>query len=1581
MARGPLAGAVAVPRPPHLCPKVPPREALSQPAGRGQGDWTQRHWGRARRGGPGRSAGCGGRRRLRRPLCPPLVGPRSPSSLPRLGPMDTLCGSGELGSKFWDSNLSVHTDNPDLTPCFQNSLLAWVPCIYLWVALPCYLLYLRYHGRGYIILSHLSRLKTVLGVLLWCVSWADLFYSFHGLVHGRAPAPVFFITPLVVGITMLLATLLIQYERLQGVQSSGVLIIFWFLCVVCDIIPFRSKILSAKAEGEISDPFRFTTFYIHFALVLCALILACFREKPPFFSTKNVDPNPYPETSAGFLSRLFFWWFTKMAIYGYRHPLEEKDLWSLKEEDRSQMVVQQLLEAWRKQEKQTARHKAAAAPGKNASSEDEVLLGAQPRPRKPSFLRALLATFGSSFLISACFKLIQDLLSFINPQLLSVLIRFISNPTAPSWWGFLVAGLMFLCSMMQSLILQQYYQCIFVTGLKFRTGIIGVIYRKALVITNSVKRASTVGEIVNLMSVDAQRFMDLAPFLNLLWSAPLQIILAIYFLWQVKQMKLKDSRIKLMSEILNGIKVLKLYAWEPSFLKQVEGIRQGELQLLRTAAYLHAISTFTWMCTPFLVTLITLWVYVYVDPNNVLDAEKAFVSVSLFDILRLPLNMLPQLISNLTQASVSLKRIQQFLTQDELDPQCVERKTISPGYAITIHSGTFTWAQDLPPTLHSLDIQVPKGALVAVVGPVGCGKSSLVSALLGEMEKLEGKVHMKGSVAYVPQQAWIQNCTLQENVLFGQALNPKRYQQALEACALLADLEMLPGGDQTEIGEKGINLSGGQRQRVSLARAVYSDADIFLLDDPLSAVDSHVAKHIFDHVIGPEGVLAGKTRVLVTHGISFLPQTDFIIVLADGQVSEMGPYPALLQRNGSFANFLHNYAPDEDQHLEDSWIALEGAEDNEALLIEDTLSNHTDLTDSDPVTYAVQKQFMRQLSALSSDGEGQGQPAPRRRLGPSEKVRVTEAKAHGVLTQKEKAEIGTVELSVFRDYAKAVGLCTTLAICLLYVGQSAAAIGANVWLSAWTNDAMVDNRQNSTSLRLGVYAALGILQGLLVMLSAMAMAAGGIQAARVLHQALLHNKIRSPQSFFDTTPSGRILNRFSKDIYIIDELLAPVILMLLNSFFNAISTLVVIVASTPLFTVVILPLAVLYTLVQRFYVATSRQLKRLESVSRSPIYSHFSETVTGASVIRAYNRSRDFEAISDTKVDANQKSCYPYIISNRWLSVGVEFVGNCVVLFAALFAVIGRSSLNPGLVGLSVSYSLQVTFALNWMIRMMSDLESNIVAVERVKEYSKTETEAPWVVEGSRPPKGWPPRGEVEFRNYSVRYRPGLDLVLRDLSLQVHGGEKVGIVGRTGAGKSSMTLCLFRILEAAKGEILIDGLNVADIGLHDLRSQLTIIPQDPILFSGTLRMNLDPFGRYSEEDIWQALELSHLHTFVSSQPAGLDFQCSEGGENLSVGQRQLVCLARALLRKSRILVLDEATAAIDLETDNLIQATIRTQFDTCTVLTIAHRLNTIMDYTRVLVLDKGVVAEFDSPANLIAARGIFYGMARDAGLA
>ncbi|NXM06487.1 MRP3 protein, partial [Tyrannus savana] len=1501
-----------------------------------------------------------------------------------------------------DSNLTIHTDNPDLTPCFQNTILAWIPSIYLWSALPFYLLYLKHHKRGYIVLSVLSRFKTLFGVLLWSVSWADLFYSFHELLQNRTPPPVYFVTPLVVGITVLLATLLIQYERLRGVQSSGVLIIFWFLSVLCAVGPFRSKIMATTAQNHINERFRFTTFYIYFALVIVELILSCFKEKPPFFSPVNTDTNPCPELNSGFLSRLTFWWFTSMAIHGYKRPLEEKDLWSLNEDDTSKNIVQQLSKEWDREKAECKQKEEDVTYMKKSNhvlnhvgdgpEEAEVLIRGKKHNRKPSFLKALLRTFGPYFLIGSFFKLIQDLLSFVNPQLLSVLIGFIKNKDAPAWWGFLIAALMFVCAVLQTLILHQHFQYCFVTGMRLRTGITGVIYRKSLAITNSAKRSSTVGEIVNLMSVDAQRFMDLMTFLNMLWSAPLQIFLALYFLWQalgpsvlagvavmvllipfnsaiaiktrafqVEQMRYKDSRIKLMNEILGGIKVLKLYAWEPSFSEKVLEIRKNELRVLKKSAYLNSLSTFAWISAPFLVALTTFAVYVSVDEKNILDAEKAFVSLSLFNILKFPLNMLPQVISNIAQTSVSLKRIQQFLSHDELDPNCVEKKVISPGNAISVTNATFSWGKELKPTLKDINMLVPSGALVAIVGHVGCGKSSLVSALLGEMEKLEGEVAVKGSVAYVPQQAWIQNATLKDNILFGQAPNEEKYQNTLEVCALKTDLEVLPGGDQTEIGEKGINLSGGQRQRVSLARAVYSGSDIYLLDDPLSAVDSHVAKHIFDKVIGPEGVLKGKTRILVTHGISFLPQVDHIVVLVDGKISEMGSYQDLLKQNKAFAEFLRNYALDEDIE-EDEPTMLE---EEEVLLAEDTLSIHTDLADNEPVTNEVRKQFLSVLLKVNVKEHAK---------------KIKHLFLHSC-TNQLWCVILQVKLSVFWQYMKAVSPVLSLAICFLYCCQNAASIGANVWLSDWTNEPVVNGTQHNTAMRIGVYAALGLLQGLIVLICSFTLAMGGINAARTLHAALLENKFHTPQSFYDTTPTGRIINRFSKDIYVIDEVIPPTILMFLGTFFTSVSTMIVIIASTPLFAVVIVPLAILYFFVQRFYVATSRQLKRLESVSRSPIYSHFSETVSGASVIRAYRRVKAFVDISDLKVDENQKSYYPGIVSNRWLGIRVEFVGNCIVLFAALFAVIGRNSLNAGLVGLSVSYALQVTLSLNWMVRMTSELETNIVAVERIKEYSETETEAPWIIEGKSPPEDWPSKGELEFVNYSVRYRKGLDLVLKGINLQVHGGEKIGIVGRTGAGKSSMTLCLFRILEAAKGEIKIDGVKISEIGLHDLRSRLTIIPQDPVLFSGTLRMNLDPFNKYSDEEIWKALELSHLKRFVSSQPSMLDYECSEGGENLSVGQRQLVCLARALLRKTRILILDEATAAIDLETDDLIQMTIRTQFEDCTVLTIAHRLNTIMDYTRVLVLDNGTIAEFDTPAKLIAAKGIFYSMAKDAGLA
>uniref|UniRef100_A0A8C5AHJ8 ABC-type glutathione-S-conjugate transporter n=1 Tax=Gadus morhua TaxID=8049 RepID=A0A8C5AHJ8_GADMO len=1439
---------------------------------------------------------------------------------------------------------TIHTDRPDLPACFQLTVLSWLPCIYLWAVTPLYIFYLKRNNKGYIMMSVLNRFKTAFGFVLWLVCWSDLFYSFHELRNGLTRPPIYFVTPLVVGMTMLLVTFLIQFERLRGMQSSGVLFIFWFLSLLCAIVPFRSKILQA------SSTLRFTTFYLYFSLVLLELILSCFNEKPPLFSTVVTDPNPCPESTAGFLSTITFWWFTRMAVKGYKTPLEAKDLWSLNVQDSSQTVVPRFLEEWEKEQAKAQMYVYTH----NGPEETEVLLSeGRAAPRQPSFLWALIRAFGPFFLIGSAYKLLQDLISFVSPQLLRLLISFTKQKGAPDWWGYALAFLMFFTALLQTLILHQHFQYCFVTGMRLRTAIIGAIYRKSLVITNAAKRKSTVGEIVNLMSVDAQRFMDLTTFLNMLWSAPLQIILALYFLWQnlgpsvlaglavmvlliplnaaiavktrayqVQQMQHKDARIKLMSEILNGIKVLKLYAWEGSFQEKVLAIRQKELDVLRRTAYLGALSTMAWTSAPFLVALTTFAVYVKVDENNVLDAEKAFVSLSLFNILRFPLNMLPQVISSIIQASVSLKRIQDFLSHSELDPEAVQKNSAASGKP----------GHDSNPLLERRN---PAGSLVAVVGQVGCGKSSLISALLGEMEKIEGDVAVRGSVAYVPQQAWIQNATLRDNILFGKPFAEQKYHSVLEACALTPDLEVLPGGDMTEIGEKGINLSGGQRQRVSLARSLYSDADVYLLDDPLSAVDAHVAKHIFDNLIGPEGALKGKTRLLVTHGVSFLPQVDNILVMVDGRVTEMGSYQELLDQNGAFAEFLRNYA------------------------IEDVIEEE-----------AIGKppQSCSSLLLLSPSGEPPAEKKPRQAPG-SEK-----------LIHAETSETGRVKMKVFMDYAKAVGLVLSVIICLLYGCQNAAAIGANVWLSDWTKDASANQTRDEVNMRLGVYASLGIAQGLLVMVSSFTLAVGNIGAAKKLHYNLLNNKFHTPQAFFDTTPLGRLINRFSKDIYIIDEVLPSTVLMFLGTLFSSVSTMIVIVASTPIFAVVIVPLAFVYVFVQRFYVATSRQLKRLESVSRSPIYSHFSETITGASVIRAYGKDSAFVHMSDTRVDDNQKSYYPGIVANRWLGVRIEFIGNCIVLFAALFAVIGKEKLNPGLVGLSVSYALQVTMTLNWMVRMTSDLESNIVAVERVKEYSETKTEAPWVVEDKRPPSDWPPQGNVEFRDYSVRYREGLDLVLKNLTLSVQGGEKVGIVGRTGAGKSSMTLCLFRLLEAAGGEITIDGVKISEIGLHDLRSKLTIIPQEPVLFSGTLRMNLDPFDSYSDEDLWKALEHSHLHKFVTNAPAKLEMECAEGGENLSVGQRQLVCLARALLRKTRILILDEATAAIDLETDDLIQSTIRTQFEDCTVFTIAHRLNTIMDYTRVLVLDKGEISEFDTPSQLLSQKGVFYAMAKDAGL-
>ncbi|XP_053306512.1 ATP-binding cassette sub-family C member 2 [Spea bombifrons] len=1534
--------------------------------------------------------------------------------------LDEYCGS-----VFWNSSLLERPD-PDLPVCFEQTVLVWIPLIFFWLCAPWQLLQLCKSRTAKSPITKLYIAKQCLTLLLFFTSVAGIGVTVAEHVDDASKSSpdqtmpvVLYVNPPLFAVTWLMVLLIHHCRRYCVRKDSGAVFTFWVLSVVCGIFPFQT-LIRKFLQGDTPDIPRACLFFISFSLQVLVLIVSAFSEKNEL-TKKN------PELTASFLSRITFNWYNSTVIKGYKRPLEMEDLYELNKEDRTKNICE-AFEKHMKKEVKVARknlqkrkdkriHKESAIEMNGLSkgqSQDILVMEERKKKKKEStdgtakdfprswLIKTLLKTFPRTLLESAFFKLVHDLLVFVSPQILKLLVSFTGNSSEYQWKGFFYAVLLLVAAIIQSLCLQQYFQGCFVLGMRVRTVLMASVYKKALTVSNSVRKESTVGETVNLMSADAQRFMDLTNFIHLLWSSPLQIAISVVFLWeelgpsvlaglavmillipinavlatksktlQMKNMKNKDKRMKIMNEILNGIKILKFYAWEPSFENQVEEIREKELKDLLHFTYLQSVSLFIFTCAPFLVSVASFAVYVVIDPTNILTAEKAFTSISLFNILRFPLAMLPMLISNMVQTSVSCGRLEKYLGGDDLDSSAIRN---DPGVdaAVRFSNATFTWEKETDPAVKNVNMDIKDGHLVAVVGGVGSGKSSLVSAMLGEMDHINGYINIKGSVAYVPQQAWIQNASLRDNILFGAEYDEVRYKNVLEACALLPDLEILPGGDRSEIGEKGINLSGGQKQRVSLARAVYNNADVYILDDPLSAVDAHVGKHIFEKVVGPNGLLKNKTRILVTHGVSFLRFTDEVVVLVDGSVTEMGSYKTLQANNGAFAEFLRTYAK-HDQKMEEEASVFTGADE-----IDDDDEPAAEVPE-DIVSMTLKREnslHRRKLSSMNG--------TLRRSLKEVAKDKDLQQAAKGQhLIEKETIETGKVKFSLYMKYLRAIGWGFSFWIFVSYLLQNAAFVGQNIWLSDWTRDADIYKNQtypaSQRDMRVGIFGVLGVAQAIFVFSGAFLVARGAVGASRLLHAQLLRNILRVPMQFFDTTPSGRIVNRFAKDIFTVDETIPMSFRSWIACVLGVIGTLFVICLATPIFAAVIVPLAIFYYFVQRFYVTTSRQLRRLDSVTRSPIYSHFGETVSGLSVIRAYGHQQRFLQHNEDTIDINQKSVYSWIVSNRWLAIRLEFVGNLTVFFAALFAVLARDTVDSGTVGLSVSAALNITQTLNWLVRMTSELETNIVAVERVDEYVQVENEAPWVSE-HRPPQNWPDKGVVQFSDYKVRYRSDLDLVLQGISCTIDSMEKVGIVGRTGAGKSSLTNCIFRIIESADGKITIDGLDISTIGLHDLRQKLTIIPQDPVLFSGTLRMNLDPFNRYTDEQIWKALELAHLKPYVSGLQEKLHYPVNEGGENLSVGQRQLVCLARALLRKTKILILDEATAAVDLETDNLIQKTIRSEFSDCTVLTIAHRLNTIMDSSRVMVLDAGNIVEFDSPEELFQRQGHFYSMVKDAGI-
>ncbi|XP_023282660.1 multidrug resistance-associated protein 1-like [Seriola lalandi dorsalis] len=1500
--------------------------------------------------------------------------------------MEHLCSVSGL-DPLWDWNLTWYTSRPDLTQCFQHTVLVWFPCIYLWTCSPLYLLYLQLRPhQGVIPLTKLCCSKMLLGLSLASFGLLEMFYFLVKKNEEIQNQLLVLLGPLIRSLTLVLAVVIIQVERMKGSRSSVLLFLFWTLLVLCSIIPLKVDIDQIIDQVSVIDH-----------------LLTSLVGKEP---VEQQEENRCPEEDASFLSKFFFFWFSGLVVQGYRRPLQAEDLWSLRDQDSSIQIMMDLEKFWTQNCKKLQEEPTGSGPSRiqfwpqswslswsqcSARPTEKTQLLKKDRKGQVSSLfliHALGRSFGLYFLCGTLCLLLHDAFMFAVPQVLSALLDFMQDKEAATWKGFLFTSLLFLLSCLQSLLHHHYMFNCFTVGMRLKTAVSGLVYRKSLVMSSAARQQCTLGETINLVSTDTQKLMDFVVYFNSIWIAPIEITLCFYFLWQLlgvsalagitavvlifplngviakvrsklqeAQMKFMDDRIKLMNEILSGVKILKFYAWEEAFLRRVGVLRDGELNALKESQILYSVSLASFNSSPFLVALSVFGVFVLMDEHNVLDAQKIFVSVALINILKTPLSQLPFAMSTTMQAIVSLRRLTNFLCQDELKSDNVERLPhTSDGDGVVIEGGFFSWSHDCSPCLQRINMKAKTGTLVAVVGHIGSGKSSLLSAMLGEMERRRGSVSIKGSVAYVPQQAWIQNASLKDNVLFGGERKQSWYHRVLEACALLPDLDLLPAGDCTEIGEKGLNLSGGQKQRVSLARAVYRKSDVYLLDDPLSAVDAHVGQHIFDRVIGPRGLLKDKTRVLVTHGLSFLSKADLVLVMEDGQISEMGSYMELMDRKGAFAKLIQTFSGN--QHRESATLRDKSSRKSVSRLSVTDFS--IDLSQEQLISCDMSSASVQVMEAVEQD---------------------LDVEAAGQLTEVDKAHTGRVKLQMYREYFRTISLTFIMTIIFLCAFQQTASLAYNYWLSLWADEVPVNGTQSNHELKLCVFAALGFTQGMAMFGTTLAIALGGIVASRHLHADLLHNVLHSPMSFFEVTPSGNLLNRFSKEMDAIDCMIPDGLKMMLGYLFKLLEICIIVLLATPITGLVLLPLTCVYIFIQCFYVASSCQLRRLEAVSRSPIYSHFNETVQGTAVIRAFGKQQHFILQANRHIDKNQEAYFPRFIATRWLAVNLEFLGNLLVLATAILSVRNRDVLSPGIVGLAVSHSLQVTGILSWIVRSWTDVENNIVSVERVKEYDNTPKEAAWTFEGCVLPASWPATGTIQFEDYGLQYRKGLGWALKDISINIQNREKVGIVGRTGAGKSSLTLGIFRILESAKGRIVIDGIDIAQIGLHDLRSRITIIPQDPVLFSGSLRMNLDPFDLCSDEALWKVLELAHLDSFVSALPQKLNHQCCEGGENLSLGQRQLLCLARALLRNTRILVLDEATAAVDLKTDQLIQSTIRTQFDHCTVITIAHRLNTIMDYTRVIVMDQGSIAEMDSPSQLIRLQGHFYQMCLEAGLA
>ncbi|KAG0364699.1 hypothetical protein BGZ54_007256 [Gamsiella multidivaricata] len=1244
-------------------------------------------------------------------------------------------------------------------------------------------------------------------------------------------------------------------------------------------------------------------------------------------------------------------------------------------------------------------------------------------------------------------------------------------------YGYLLAGALFGAASIRAIMQAVSRQYSIQLSLKTKVALTSMIYRKALRLSPGSKNKSTTGEIMNHMSVDADVWTEGLYFLSMWISLPVEVGTAMWLRWSFlagiaallamtpmqvyrarvynsmikDRMSVMDERIRLTTEVFAASKVVKLYCWEAAFRKKILEIRERELVVLKRLGVIYSIMSIIFTSSTLIISLLTLSAYALWGGEGFsrgkLTPQTVFVSMTLFGMLKTPIGALAEATSETLATIVGTERIERFLLLEEIKESDVIRERSVPEDpsvpVVSIQDGTFSWvksetspsvdetvdeAQPLlsemdedstptkcRPTLENINLSIANKSLNAIVGRVGQGKSSLLSAIIGEMYKVQGEAHTRGRIAYVPQHAWILNCSLRDNILFGKPYEQERYQRIVHACGLEPDIAMLPAGDLTEIGERGINLSGGQKQRVSLARAAYDDADIYLLDDPLSAVDAHVDRHLWRNLIGPEGLLQGKARILVTHGIHHLRETDTVVMVRDGRIAEHGTYANLMAAKKMFYVLIKEYALKHRRHFESgdtpaavATTTASGTERSEADAGSETASQAESETgyDDDQSSSDAMDTAEGNLEVAASHAE----PKISMRIGDQKR------KVNGKIIGEENIKEGSVGFGPALAYIRASSYKYAAMVLGFHILAQIALVATNLWLKYWikrSNESSSLNGDHPTpsmTLFLSVFALLTVIYvAMYITVIYIGFALARIRASKTIHYDLLSRILRLPSSFFDTTPLGRIINRISGDVQVIDDALPWAFDNMAMFSVSVTTSLITVSVTTPLF-IGALPLFLIAVMViQHYYLYSSCAVKRIFHVLKSPIFQHFNETLGGVPTIRAMRSQNRFITENVARVDAHTNAHVTYLYCIRWVEVRLQCLSAVVILLVTIAFVTTRDTIDPATAGLALSFILTVTQDVSYLVRTYCDMQNRLVAVERVCEYIDLPTEAPERLSLLDASQQWPPKqGKIVFENYSARYREGLDLVLKDVSFEVQAGESIGIVGRTGAGKSSLTLAIFRMIEAANsywarasdpsslgsevvgrnneelqsgGRILIDDVDISTLGLVDLRQALAIIPQDPILFAGSVRDNLDPFLEQSDHSLWEALDRAHLKTYIQSLPGGMSFEVAQNGENFSVGQRSLICLARALLRKTKILVLDEATSAVDVETDELIQKTIRTEFKDRTILTIAHRIKTVMDSDKILVLEQGHVVEYDSPSVLLQRRdeSLFYRLAEQAG--